>query len=124
KKEMILVRCKLLLTDKDPRNAPSLPIDTFLRSLAQEVGVRAIAVILSGTGSDGARGVREIKAAGGRVIVQDPADAEFDGMPENALAAGVADAVLPAAEIPAEIDRLLPALALDGPRTEQASPAV
>src|SRR5690606_18437152 len=102
---MILAAGKLLLTHKDPRNAPSLPIDTFLRSMAREVGPRSIAVILSGTGSDGARGVREVKAAGGCVIVQDPDDAEFDGMPRRAAGTGVTDGVLRAGEIPIELAR-------------------
>jgi two-component system, chemotaxis family, CheB/CheR fusion protein len=110
KKEMILSAGKLLLTDKDPRNAPSLPIDTFLRSMAPELGRRAVAVILSGTGSDGARGVREIKAAGGLVIVQDPEDAEFDGMPLSALGTGAVDVSLDAAQIPAELARIVPML--------------
>ena len=114
KKEMILAGGRLLLTDKDPRNAPSLPIDTFLRSMAQEVGRRSIAVILSGTGSDGARGVQEVKRVGGHVLVQDPGDAEFEGMPESAVATGAADAVLPAREIPKRLETLLPELSGDG----------
>jgi two-component system CheB/CheR fusion protein len=113
RKEMILSGGKLLLTDKDPRNAPSLPIDTFFRSLAQESGHRAIAVVLSGTGSDGARGVRAVKNAGGFVIVQEPTDAEFDGMPRNALATGAPDSVLAADEIAAEIGRIAPLLLTD-----------
>ncbi|HET6628880.1 MAG TPA: chemotaxis protein CheB [Woeseiaceae bacterium] len=108
KKEMILSAGRLLLTDKDPRNAPSLPIDTFLRSMAREAGGHCVAVILSGTGSDGARGVREVKAAGGYVLVQDPEDAEFDGMPRSAVATGGADVVLGAAEVPTELARVLP----------------
>jgi two-component system CheB/CheR fusion protein len=93
--EMIMARGRLLLTDKDPRNAPSLPIDTFMRSMARDIGPSSVAIILSGTGSDGARGIREVKAAGGYVIVQSPEEAEFDGMPSNAVATGVADAVMP-----------------------------
>lgn len=105
KKEMILSGGRLLLTDKDPRNAPSLPIDTFLRSLAQEAGALSVAVILSGTGSDGARGVRAIKDVDGHVIVQDPEDAEFDGMPHTSIATGAADTIARAAEIPEQIRR-------------------
>lgn len=123
KKEMIFSGGKLLLTDKDPRNAPSLPIDTFLRSLAQEAGERSVAVILSGTGSDGARGVREVKGAGGCVIVQDPGDAEFDGMPEGAVATGAVDFVVPADQVPAELARLLPMLQ-KRQRPESASPSI
>jgi two-component system CheB/CheR fusion protein len=123
KKEMILSSGKLLLTDKDPRNAPSLPIDTFLRSLAQEAGQRAIGVVLSGTGSDGSRGVRAVKNAGGFVIVQEPSDAEFDGMPRNAIATGAADAVLSADEIATEIARIVP-LALTDPAVARQPPVL
>lgn len=118
KKEMILSAGRLLLTDKDPRNAPSLPIDTFFRSMAQEVGRRCVAVILSGTGSDGARGCQEVKRVGGHVLVQEPADAEFEGMPESAVATGAADEVLPAAEIPKRLAALLPGLLAGGNGSE------
>ena len=114
KKEMILSDGRLLLTDKDPRNAPSMPIDTFFRSMAQERGHLCIAVVLSGTGSDGARGVQEVKDAGGYVIVQQPDDAEFSGMPEKAVATGVVDEVLAAGEIPRRLSQLLPRISSGG----------
>ncbi len=95
KKEMIVSEGRLLLTDKDPSQGLSLPIDTFLRSLAAEYGRHAVAVILSGTGSDGSRGVRAVHDTGGFVIVQDEASANFDGMPRSAIDTGVVDAVLP-----------------------------
>ena len=82
-----------------------LPIDHFLRSVASDQGSRACCVILSGSGSDGARGVRDIVAAGGVTIVQDPATAGFDGMPQSAIATGLAEYVLPIAEIPAVLLR-------------------
>ena len=65
KKDMIIAEGNLLLTDKEPGQGLSLPIDTFFRSLAQDVGKRAIGVVLSGTGSDGSRGILEISKAGG-----------------------------------------------------------
>jgi len=99
KKEMIVSAGRLLLTDKDPSQGLSLPIDTFLRSLAAEYGSNAVAVILSGTGSDGSRGIRAVHEAGGFVIVQDEATANFDGMPRSAIDTGVVDAVLPPQEI-------------------------
>jgi two-component system CheB/CheR fusion protein len=105
KKEMIASGGKLLLTDKDPSQGLSLPIDTFLRSLANEFGPRAIAVILSGTGSDGSRGIRAVHDAGGFVVVQDEASANFDGMPRSAIETGVVDAVLPPREMAAAIRR-------------------
>lgn len=103
KKEMIVSDGRLLLTDKDPSQGLSLPIDTFLRSLAHEYGRYAIAVILSGTGSDGSRGVLAVHEAGGFVIVQDEASANFDGMPRSAMDTGVVDAVLPPREIASAI---------------------
>ncbi len=95
KKEMIISGGKLLLTDKDPKQGLSLPIDTFFRSLAQDAGSRAIGIILSGTGSDGSRGIRDINDAGGLVLVQSEETAKFDGMPKSAMETGVVDLVLP-----------------------------
>jgi len=69
----------------------NLPIDIFFRSLAADRGDRAIAVILSGTGSDGARGIRAVKEAGGMIMVQAEASAKFAGMPTSAIATGAAD---------------------------------
>ena len=83
-----------------------LPIDGFLTSLAADQRERAACVILSGSGNDGARGVREIVAAGGLAIVQDPQTAAFDGMPQSAIGTGAVDYVLPLHEIPAVLLRL------------------
>ncbi len=94
KKDMIIAEGNLLLTDKEPGQGLSLPIDTFFRSLAQDVGKRAIGVVLSGTGSDGSRGILEISKAGGMVIAQDEASCKFDGMPKSAVETGVVDLVL------------------------------
>jgi len=95
KKEMIISGGRLLLTDKDPATGLSLPIDTFFRSLAQDCGERAVGIILSGTGSDGSRGIRAIHDAGGLVIAQSEDTAKFDGMPRSAVETGVVDLVLP-----------------------------
>ena len=84
KKEMIISGGRLLLTDKDPATGLSLPIDTFFRSLAQDCGERAVGIVLSGTGSDGSRGIRAIHDAGGLVIAQSEDTAKFDGMPRSA----------------------------------------
>ena len=100
KKEMIIAGGHLLLTDKDPGTGLSLPIDTFFRSLAQDAQERAIGIILSGTGSDGSRGVRAIHEAGGLILVQDEETARFDGMPRSAIETGVADEVLPPTAMP------------------------
>ena len=77
-----------------------LPIDYFLRSLAVDQRENGIAIVLSGTGSDGSLGVRAIKAEGGMVLVQTPKSAEFDGMPRNAIATGDVDYQLKPAEMP------------------------
>ncbi|MCP3135940.1 chemotaxis protein CheB [Pyxidicoccus xibeiensis] len=74
-------------------------IDRFLSSLAQELGPRAVGVILSGTGTDGTRGLLAIQAAGGTTLVQAPDSARFAGMPQSALAAGAARRALPPKEL-------------------------
>jgi two-component system CheB/CheR fusion protein len=83
------------------------PIDVFFRTLAETHDTGAIGVILSGTGSDGAQGVRCIKERGGVTMAQAPADAEYDGMPRSAIDTGQVDVVLPAAELAVELARLL-----------------
>ena len=83
-----------------------MPIDRFLRSLAGECGSRAIGVILSGTGSDGAAGVEAIKAAGGVTFAQEAGTAKFATMPQAALATGCVDFVLPPKLIAAELVRI------------------
>ncbi|HVX10744.1 MAG TPA: chemotaxis protein CheB [Pirellulales bacterium] len=99
RKDMIISGCKLLLTDKDPKQALTLPIDHFFRSLAQDAGSRAMAVVLSGSGSDGSRGIRDIHAAGGLVICESLSTAKFDGMPVSAIETGVVDLELPPEQI-------------------------
>ena len=87
KKDMIISGSRLLLTTKDPERGLTLPIDHFMRSLAADVGPRAIAIILSGSGSDGTRGVQAVADAGGLVLCQQPETARFDSMPRSALQA-------------------------------------
>jgi two-component system, chemotaxis family, CheB/CheR fusion protein len=70
------------------------PIDTFFRSLADDQGSNACAIVLSGTGTDGTLGAQAIKDRGGLVIAQDPVSAEYDGMPNSAIQSGLADYVL------------------------------
>ena len=98
-KEMIIRHRRLLLNDRDPRHGLTLPIDLFLRSLAQDLGERAVAVILSGSGSDGSRGIQEISRAGGTVFCESPDTAQFNGMPLSAMRTGMVDQVLPPEEI-------------------------
>lgn len=80
-----------------------LPIDFFFRTLADDWHENAIGIILSGMGSDGALGVREIKEQGGLILVQDPSSAKFNGMPRSALETGVVDIVAVAPELPQRI---------------------
>lgn len=89
----------LFLEEPEQQHGVRLSIDHFFRSMAEVRGERAIGVLLSGTGSDGTLGMREIKAAGGVAIVQAPQTAEYDGMPRSAIASGEVDFVLPVAEM-------------------------
>ncbi len=91
---------KLYLTDKVVSQLPELPIDIFFHSLADDAGERAVGVILSGTGSDGSRGIVSIHKQGGMVIVQSPESAQFDGMPRSAIATGLCDFTLAPDRIP------------------------
>ncbi|HEY4319335.1 MAG TPA: CheR family methyltransferase [Herbaspirillum sp.] len=77
-----------------------IAIDMFLRTLAEVHRERAVGIILSGTGSDGAVGIARIREAGGVTIAQDPDDAEYDSMPRSAIDAGVIDMVLPVGDMP------------------------
>lgn len=99
KKEVILSEGRLLLADRAPNRELSFPIDNFFRSLAQDAGTRAIAVVLSGTGSDGSRGIRDVHEGGGFVISQNEASAKFDGMPRSACDTGIVDLVIPPDQI-------------------------
>ena len=76
-----------------------LPVDIFFNALAESQPDRAAAIILSGTGSDGTIGIRAIRQAGGMTIVQSPDEAQFNGMPNSAIATGLVDHVLPVADM-------------------------
>ena len=89
--------------DKNQKHELNFPIDLFLCSLAKNYGEQSIGVILSGTGSDGTRGLKAINEAGGVALVQDPQTAEFDGMPKSAIATGVVNQVL----APRELSQLI-----------------
>ena len=100
KKEMIISGGRLLLSERDRQQERTLPIDLFFRSLAQDCGPRAVAIVLSGGGSDGSRGILDVHQAGGLVIVQDVDSAQFDGMPRTAADSGVAHWVLAPQDMP------------------------
>lgn len=78
-------------------------IDNFFDSLARDVGRRAVAVVLSGTGADGAAGAIRVKQAGGMVLVQDPTSAMHDGMPKAAITSGAVDHIMPLGLLAAEL---------------------
>ena len=102
-KDMSILHGVLHLLDPIAPRGLRLPIDFFLRSLAQDQQERSVGVILSGMGSDGTLGLRAIKEKAGVVLVQDPATAKFDGMPRSAIDAGLADIIAPVGELPAKI---------------------
>jgi two-component system CheB/CheR fusion protein len=99
-KDMSILHGVLHLLEPSKPRGLRLPIDFFLRSLALDQGERSVGVILSGMGSDGTFGLRAIKEKGGIVFVQEPTMATCDSMPSSAIAAGLADIVAPADEIP------------------------
>ncbi len=94
-KNLLYADGRLMLQEQDRTTGRGVnfPIDMFLESLARERQTDAIALILSGTGTDGSRGIRALKAAGGIVLVQDPDSAKFDGMPRSALQTDAHDGV-------------------------------
>jgi two-component system CheB/CheR fusion protein len=95
---------QLVIEEKDSSDkGPNTSIDTFFYSLADKYGDRAIAIVLSGTGTDGSRGIEAIKDAEGLVIVQDPQLAKFDGMPRSSIATGRVDLILPTSSMHVEI---------------------
>jgi two-component system CheB/CheR fusion protein len=95
KNNMVIRDGRLHLIDKPASSVPNNAIDVFFESLAEDIGRRAIGIVLSGTGSDGTRGIAAIKQRGGMVIVQDPVTAKFDGMPNTAVESGNFDFILP-----------------------------
>lgn len=102
-REIIIEKGRLKLMQKPVEKGPNTAIDTFLFSLAKDQGRQAIAIILSGTGTDGTRGAGAIKKAGGMVMVQDPETAKFDGMPRSAIGSDNIDYILAPEFMPGEI---------------------
>lgn len=102
-KEVGIMGGTLLLSGPVTSHAVRLPIDHFLRSLADDQVERSVCIILSGTGSDGTLGVRAIKGAGGIAIAQTEDQAKYDSMPKNAIDTGMVDYVLPVEKMAAEL---------------------
>ena len=101
--DLSLLHGSLLLLPPTQPAARRLPIDFFLQTLAKDAGERAVCVIFSGLGSDGAVGLKLVMENFGMVMVQDPATAAFDAMPRAALATEFVDFVLPPALLPAQL---------------------
>jgi two-component system CheB/CheR fusion protein len=98
---------KLHLIKAGDETRPKPSVDRFFTSLGREMGSRAIGVILSGTGSDGAEGTRAVKEAGGLVIAQEESSAKYSGMPNSALETGQVDWVFSAPEIARKIGQIM-----------------
>lgn len=107
KKNMTIFGKRLLLADQEHNKGLNLPIDIFFRSLAVDMGKNSIGIVLSGTGSDGALGIRAIKEAGGMIMVQDSESAKFDGMPRSSIATGIVDYILPPEQMPETLLRYI-----------------
>ena len=102
-KSMSILKGVLHLFDPVETRGLRLPIDYFLRSLADDQHEKAVAVILSGMGSDGSGGIKVIKEKNGIVMVQEPASAKYNSMPQNAIDSIQADIIAPANELPAKL---------------------
>ena len=92
--DVLLKSGKLILQKTEKHIGPKPSVDRFFTSLVEEQGERAIGIILSGTGSDGALGMRAIKASGGITIAQKPETAKYDGMPRSAIQTGSVDLIV------------------------------
>ena len=106
KKNLTIKAGHLLLSDL-PTSGINHPIDLFFNSLAQEARENAVGIVLSGTGSDGTNGIKNIKEHGGIVMAQDPSSAKFDGMPRSVINTGLADFILPPQGIAQELLNLV-----------------
>lgn len=103
RKNMTIFKGKLFLTEQETSRTLNFPIDVFFKSLALDQEKNAIGIILSGTGSDGAFGIRAIKDNGGIAMVQDDRSAKFDGMPRSSISTGMVDFILPPEQLAEEL---------------------
>ena len=94
-RDMEIFHGKLQLSVPKAPRGQRMPIDAFLRSLAEDQAENAVGIILSGTGTDGTLGLRAILGCGGVTLVQEPTTAKYDGMPTSAIQAGYATHILP-----------------------------
>nr|WKN36893.1 chemotaxis protein CheB [Tunicatimonas sp. TK19036] len=107
RKNLELVGDSLVLREKIRTQKPNLPIDQFFDSLGKHWGINSVGIILSGTGTDGSRGIKTIKEQGGIIMVQHPDSAKFDGMPNATMLTGLADFVLRLPKMAEEVDRII-----------------
>ncbi|RMG56498.1 MAG: PAS domain S-box protein [Bacteroidetes bacterium] len=116
----ILIRNRRIMLQR-PSSAvrPKPSVDTLLHSLAEDLKSHAIGIILSGTGSDGASGIRHIKSHGGIALVQSPQSARYDGMPRAAIATGLVDKILPPKEMTAALLDLINQIDEDGSEDDE-----
>ena len=98
-RDLAILNGRLQLLEPQAPRGLRLPIDFFLRSLAEDQGEKAACIILSGMGSDGTLGLKAIKDKLGLVLVQDPTTTEFNSMPNSAIATGLVDYILPAEDL-------------------------
>jgi two-component system, chemotaxis family, CheB/CheR fusion protein len=109
-KGMMILDGKLHLFSREIGHEPFMPIDYFLRSLAEDRKDNAVAVILSGNGSDGSIGIKAVNANLGLVLVQKPDTAKYDSMPRSAIETGLVDYVVTAEDMPGTIMKYVHAL--------------
>jgi two-component system CheB/CheR fusion protein len=105
-REMAILNGVLQLSVPELARGQRMPIDAFLRSLAEDQADRAIGIILSGTATDGTLGLRAILGAGGVCMVQEPSSAKYDGMPSSAINAGYATHILPVEQMPGALQEV------------------
>ena len=98
---------RLQLEKPEQSEHPHLAVDHLFFALAEELEDRAVAVVLSGTGRDGTEGIKAVKNRGGLTIAQDPATAQYGGMPESAIATGLVDLILPPEAMGTELLRYM-----------------
>ncbi len=104
-KNVIILNRRLLLIEPTQTHGINLPIDCFFRSLSEDLGEKAICIVLSGTATDGTLGLKAIKGEGGMALVQDPDSAKYAGMPSSAIATGLVDFILAVEKIPEALVR-------------------
>ena len=102
-KNLAMVDGVITLTEPEPTRGTRVAIDLFFRTLANAYESNAVCIVLSGTGSDGTLGLKQVKEKNGFAIVQDPKNAEYDSMPQSAIETDLVDWILPVDQIPGKL---------------------